>query len=148
MTSNLIDDISFKNTSDMSKTHKSIKTHHDLSVLGKALTRRSHANCELCHVKGKPLHGYEVPPIPDKIDINDTLFICETCLNQIKHPDQLDPEHWYFLHQKVWSTMPALQVTAVRVLKKLSVKTSWATELLEKLYLSPNITDWVDHKDC
>ncbi len=124
------------------------KPQHDLSVLGKDLTRRSHAHCELCSIKGTPLHAYEVPPIPDEIDIDDTLFLCETCLHQIEHPEHLDPDHWHCLHTSVWSNMPALQVTSVRVLKKLSRHASWAADLLEELYLDPDISAWVDHENC
>ncbi len=130
------------------KPHKYHKPHHDLSILGKDLTRRSHAHCELCDRKGERLSAYEVPPIPNEIDINDTLFICETCLDQILHPKKLDADHWHFLHKTVWHTMPALQVVSVRVLKKLAESTPWASELLDELYLDPDISAWVDHEDC
>jgi protein PhnA len=122
--------------------------HHDLSSLGKDLTRRSHARCELCDVKGVPLQAYEVPPIPDELDINDTLFLCDTCFDQILHPEKLEPAHWHCLHHRIWSDMPALQVTAVRVLKNLAPLATWATQLLEELYLDPDIANWVNHEDC
>ena len=43
----------------------------------------------------------------------------------------------------VWSEIPAIQVASVRVLKSLEDDQPWAREVLEQVFLEPEIETWV-----
>lgn len=130
----------------MSKSHeKHLQRVNDLTLLGKNLARRSHSKCELCAETGVSLAAYEVPPVPSAPDIDKTVFICKTCTTQIENPKQMDANHWHGLTAAVWSTVPVVQVIAVRVLERLKDKEGWAEDLYDQLYLEPDVQEWVDH---
>lgn len=119
-----------------------------LNMLGKELTRRARACCELCEASGVALTPYEVPPAPAEPTIETTLFLCETCLTQIENPRQLDPERWRFVANAVWSDIPAVQVVAVRMLKRLAKSQPWAATIIEEeLYLDDETEAWAAKAD-
>ena len=119
-----------------------------LNMLGKELTRRAHASCELCAASGVALAPYEVPPVPAEPTVATTLFLCETCRTQIATPRQLDPERWRFVAQAVWSEIPAVQVMAVRMLQRLAKTEPWAASVIEEeLYLDDETAAWAAKAD-
>lgn len=115
-----------------------------LSLLGKDLTRRSRAHCELCDAHGVKLAPYEVKPVQDAPDIDHTVFACETCIGQLSKPKTLSPDHWRCLNTSVWCEVAPVQVVAVRVLKHLAENVEWAADLYEQLYIAPEIVERID----
>ena len=115
-----------------------------LSLLGKDLTRRSRASCELCSQSGVPLSIFEVPPAPKEPQLDSVLHLCNLCTSQLKNPKQIDPNHWRILSDSVWSEIPAVQVMAVRILKHLAIDQTWAQEILEDLYLEEDLEAWIN----
>jgi protein PhnA len=55
----------------------------------------------------------------------------------------MTPNHWRCLNDSMWSQVPAVQVMAWRVLKKLSVE-PWAQDLLDMLYLEEDVQKWAE----
>lgn len=105
----------------------------------KELQKRSESKCELCAATDN-LKTYEIHPNP-KGTINDTILICETCLTQIENPEQADPNHWRCLNDSMWSTVPAVQVMAWRMLTRLRAE-GWPQDLLDMLYLDDETLEW------
>ena len=114
-----------------------------LSSLGKDLTRRARSQCELCASSGEKLVVHEVPPAPAEPSLESSMFICQICADQIRHPARRDPDHWRCLNTSAWSEVPAVQVTAVRLLRALESE-QWAGALLEQIYLEPEIEAWLE----
>ena len=103
------------------------------------LNARSHAQCELCHAE-TTLAIYEVTPTDGSAD--RTIFICPVCIAQIEDTNNLS--HWHCLQEAVWSPLPAVQVTAYRILKNIAGQATWAQDLLDSVYLDPEIQIWAD----
>lgn len=119
----------------------------ELNRLGRMLARRSGSACELCQQGEVSLHAWEVPPIPDEPDLGRCIFICDACREGVESTGKLaDPPRWRGgLETAMWSQVPAVQVTAVRLLRRLAEQQEmWASELLEDLYLDPAVEEWVD----
>lgn len=106
----------------------------------KLLHDRSGSACELCG-NGNNLKPYEVPASPSGIE--KYILCCETCINQITGSEKLDPNHWRALNNSMWSSTPAVQVMAWRILNRLKNEgESWAQDLLDMLYLEEDILRW------
>jgi len=119
-----------------------------------SLQQRS-SQCELCAATDD-LAAFEVSPSDGSAD--QAALLCGTCRNQIDNPDAVDARHWRCLNDSMWSPVPAVQVLAWRMLKRLSVE-PWAQDLLDMLYLDDTTLAWakagaadegdtVVHKDC
>lgn len=127
----------------MSKGYQKHKERLEaLTLFGRDLARRSKSHCELCDTSGVKLVIYEVAPIPDDPDYDHCIFVCETCQAQLDNPKRLNADHWRCLYESIWSEVPAVQVTAVRVARQLN--TDWANDLLDQLYLPPEVSEWLD----
>ena len=114
-----------------------------LSRFGKDLVRRSGSKCELCEATGVKLAVYEVEPVEQEPHFDDCIFICEACREQLSRPKNVRPNHWRCLNNTLWSDVPAVQVIALRVLKRLTGQgEAWAEELLEMAYPSEEISNW------
>lgn len=125
----------------MSQAHARHKAHQEaLQRMGKDLARRSKSQCELCDTSTS-LSAYEVPPLPESPTLENTLFLCDTCTQQIEKPDSMDPNHWYSLQEKVWSEHAVVQVMAWRMLQHLKTQT-WAQDLLDQVYLADEVLHW------
>ncbi|WP_163832929.1 phnA protein [Spartinivicinus ruber] len=116
----------------------------ELNLLGKALTRRAKSCCELCEASGVKLTTYEVPPIPVEPELDQCLLLCPTCYEQLNRPKSIQTDHWRCLTKTMWSSLPAAQIIAIRMLKYLADKADWAAELLEQAYLEPEIAEQID----
>lgn len=117
---------------------------NQLSLLGKKLTRRSRASCELCTQSGVPLALYEVPPVPKDPTIDHVLHLCMACTSQLNKPKSINADHWRILSESIWSEVEAAQVMAVRILKFLSPTNAWAQEILEGALLDEQLDEWVE----
>jgi len=87
--------------------------------------------CELCG-SAEGLSDYTVSPK------DDTITICETCEASIEDPTT-NEKHWNCLHDSMWSTEPAVQVMAFRLLTKLG-----AQDQLDMLYLEDDVKAWAE----
>lgn len=105
----------------------------------KALHTRSESKCELCGATER-LGVYEVPPRSNG-SADQCVLICATCREQIENPEKVDPHHWRCLNESMWSQVPAVQVMAWRMLKRLSAE-GWAQDLLDMLYLEEATQTW------
>lgn len=63
--------------------------------------------------------------------------LCATCLAGVEEGPQ-DAPHWQCLNEAIWSTDPAAQVLAFRLLKSLP-EAPWARDLLDIAYLEPEV---------
>ncbi|WP_020683085.1 PhnA domain-containing protein [Marinobacterium rhizophilum] len=100
------------------------------------LLERSGGKCELCGSE-QNLTVSDVSYAPAGADSQAVL--CDTCSAQIDNPQ--DVHHWRCLGESMWSQVPAIQVLAWRQLKRLSVE-PWAQDLLDMLYLEPELESW------
>lgn len=103
------------------------------------LEARTDGKCELCSAS-ENLAVYEIPPNSDG-NADQCVLICKTCSEQIESPAQVDMHHWRCLNDSMWSQIPAVQVMAWRMLKRLSTE-SWAQGLLDMLYLDEETQAW------
>lgn len=106
-----------------------------------SLLQRSNSTCELCK-SDSSLAVYEIPPVTTATEENSVL-VCSTCLHQINEPSAVDANHWRCLSDSMWNPLPAVQIMAWRQLKRLDGE-SWAQDLLEMLYLEPEVQQWAE----
>ncbi len=104
------------------------------------LLTRGKSRCELCS-SNEDLSVYEVPPVNDPDNPDHSILVCATCLDQIEHPENMDPNHWRCLNDSMWSQVPAVQVMAWRLLNRIS-REGWPLELLDILYLDEDTLAW------
>lgn len=103
------------------------------------LLARSEHSCELC----KATENLDLQPVaPYQADSAEhCALLCTTCQQELDAPQ--DQNHWRCLNESMWSTEPAVQVLAWRTLKKLSAE-PWAQDLLDMLYLEPEVQEWAE----
>ncbi|AFL80295.1 putative Zn-ribbon-containing protein involved in phosphonate metabolism [Aequorivita sublithincola DSM 14238] len=107
--------------------------------LEKELQQRSDNKCELCGNE-ENLTVFEVPNSPT--DVADTsILICTTCNDQIEDPEKVESNHWRCLNDSMWSTVPAVQVVAWRMLNRLKAE-GWPQDLLDMMYLEDETKEW------
>ncbi len=107
----------------------------------KKLQERSTSKCELCSSTTN-LKVYQVPPT-SKGTVDDSILVCETCLNQIENPDSIDANHWRCLNDSMWSEVPAVQVMAWRMLNRIKNE-GWPQDLLDMMYLDDATQKWAE----
>lgn len=103
------------------------------------LQARSGSKCELCGAV-EDLKAYDVPPGSEQ-SADQCLLICRTCREQIESSEKRDKYHWRCLSDSMWSDVPAVQVMAWRLLKRLGDE-DWARDLLDMLYLDDDTLRW------
>ncbi|MBT7943018.1 MAG: PhnA protein, partial [Alphaproteobacteria bacterium] len=59
----------------------------------------------------------------------------------IENPETIDVHHWRCLSDSMWTPVPAVQVMAWRLLKRLEGE-SWARDQLDMLYLVDETQGW------
>ena len=118
---------------------------HLCSRFTKDLVRRSRSRCECCNQGGHALSIYEIEPLPEEPSPDHALFLCDSCIKQIKNPKKMNPHNWRCLADTVWSDLPALQVMSLRMLRRLAERDEhWASELLDQVIVEPTIDEWCD----
>ena len=115
---------------------------NEVSLFGKDLARRCKSNCELCG-ENTSLEIFEVPPV-DVPDFEKCVMICEPCRVQVDGSEKINVNHWHCLNESAWSEVPAIQVLAWRLLKKLESE-SWAQDLIEQLYFDEETQAWAEN---
>jgi protein PhnA len=110
-----------------------------MMTIEQTLLARSGSKCELCNSETN-LSVYEVPPLTDA-NADNCVLVCDTCLDQIKNPENVNPNHWRCLNDSMWTAVPAVQVMAWRQLKRLNTEI-WAQDLLDMLYLDEETQIW------
>ena len=109
-----------------------------LASLGRNLSRRARNACELCETRAS-LRVVEVAGNPEpEVDEDWAVLVCERCAGLIGG-GQEDPNTLRFLETTMWSECPAVQLSAVRLLRGLDVV--WARQALEGLYLDPELEE-------
>lgn len=91
-------------------------------------------NCVLCSAS-------ETTKI-DVVPRDDVVALCATCAKGVGGAVE-DMPHWLCLNEAIWSTEPAVQVLAYRLLHKLD-DAIWARDLLEIAYLEPDVLAWAE----
>lgn len=99
------------------------------------------SQCELCS-SNTELKAYNVLPATN-ISANKSVMLCQICREQIEGVKSIDTNHWRCLNESMWSELPAVQVMAWRMLKKLSGE-DWARDLLDQLFLDEEIQQWAE----
>jgi protein PhnA len=105
----------------------------------KSLQERSGNTCELCGSE-ENLSVYQVPDSPRDV-AEVSILICNTCKEQIEDPEKVDANHWRCLNDSMWSTVPAVQVMAWRMLNRLKAE-GWPQDLLDMMYLEDETKEW------
>ncbi|MDF1686564.1 MAG: protein PhnA [Parvibaculaceae bacterium] len=127
-------------------------------TLENVLQTRAEGKCELCGATDG-LRVMQVGPGTEGTP-ETSVLVCGTCDAQIAGSSEVDINHWRCLNESMWSQEPAVQVTAWRMLTRLSGE-DWARSLLDMLYLEDGVLAWaqdngaedgavdaVVHKDC
>ncbi|MEA3417938.1 MAG: PhnA domain-containing protein [Campylobacterota bacterium] len=104
------------------------------------LMQRCNSACELCG-SADDLSVYEVSPSDGSAA--ESILVCSICRKQIEYPEKMDANHWHCLNESMWSQEPAVQVMAYRMLKRI-VSEGWPQDLLDMLYLEPEVKEWAD----
>ena len=102
---------------------------------------RANQQCELCGSKDN-LAIYGVPPSTQGA-LDDSVLICGNCTEQIENPEKVDPNHWRFLYDAIWSEISAIKVIAWRILNRLR-KEGWPNDLLDMMYLDDEERNWAE----
>lgn len=103
------------------------------------LINRNGSQCELCS-STNDLSTFEVSDAPST-GADAHILTCATCKTQIENADQVNPNHWRCLNDSMWSTVPAVQVMAWRMLDQLKGE-GWPADLLDMLYLDDETLAW------
>ncbi len=105
------------------------------------LIARSESKCELCGSKTN-LDAYGVGPDADGSEAK-SIYACETCRTQLADDAAVDANHWRCLNDSMWSTVPAVQVVAYRMLNQLKAE-GWPQDLLDMMYLEDDVKAWAE----
>ena len=103
------------------------------------LSKRSGSKCELCGTT-ENLEVYQVLPTKKGV-LDESIMACNTCIDQIENPDNIDLNHWRCLNDSMWSEHTAVQVVAWRMLSRLR-GFGWPQELLDQMYLDEDTLVW------
>lgn len=97
----------------------------------------------VCELSGstEDLDIYAVPNSPDLSEAETHIFISETCRKQLEDKATADPNHWRCLNDSMWSTVPAVQVVAYRMLHHLKAE-GWPQDLLDMMYMEEEVKAW------
>ncbi len=128
----------------MSKGYQKNREHKEkVALLGKTLIRRCKKRCELCEASNTSLTVLEVEPVPAVPHEDHAVMVCDDC-RVIMESGKVDPNAARFLESVIWSEVPAVQVTAVRLCRRLAKEgAGWASALLDTVYLSPEAEQWL-----
>ena len=106
--------------------------------LEQELFQRSRSQCELCGSK-EDLQVFAIPNSPEGAEKH--ILICGTCKEQIEDPEKTNSNYWRSLNDSMWSTVPAVQVMAWRMLNRLRGE-GWPQDLLDMMYMEEDQLAW------
>ena len=105
-----------------------------------SLLQRAANQCELC-TSANDLSPFLVPP-HSQLTVASGVVLCATCKTQVEGGEP-DANHWRCLNDSMWSQVPAVQVLAYRMLKRLSAE-PWAQDLLDVMYMEEDTRKWAE----
>ena len=111
----------------------------------KELQTRSEDKCELCGVT-YDLQAYALAP-RDSAKSENCVMACATCAEQMGGAADADANHWRCLNESMWSTVPAVQVAAYRMLFRLR-DLGWTQDLLDMMYLDDDSLEWAKYGEA
>ena len=111
----------------------------EIMSVERTLQQRSNNQCELCGSVEK-LSVYDVPKSP-KEDAEAAILTCKICKTQIENPEERDANHWRCLNDSMWSTEPAVQIMAYRMLQRLKSE-GWPQGLIDMMYMEDDMLEW------
>jgi len=100
------------------------------------LQTRSGNKCELC-TSTDNLSVLEVAPSDGSID--QSVYVCSVCKEQIEDKDKMDENHWHCLNDSMWSEENAVKVVAYRMFSRMKNQ-----DMLDMLYLEEDIKAWAE----
>jgi protein PhnA len=103
------------------------------------LNKRSDSKCELC-ANEENLKEYVVLPTR-KGGVDESIWACATCIDQIENPDNVDANHWRCLNDSMWNENTPVQVVSWRMLSRLRAL-GWPQELLDQMYFDDETLAW------
>lgn len=108
-------------------------------MLREELEKRSGSKCELCGDD----NGLSIFTVARKEgdSINENIYVCSTCNEQLTGKKDLDPNHWRCLNDSIWSEVEAVKVVAWRVLNHLKDE-GWPNDLLDMMYMEEETESW------
>lgn len=102
--------------------------------------------CALCGAAA-PLSAFTPSGAPASVPVSErSLPVCGACLPQLAPGAALDEVHLRCLQGSAWSTEPAVQVVAWRLLGRLDAP--WAQELRAQLWLEPEVAAWAGAEEA
>jgi len=107
--------------------------------LERDLSKRAENKCELCGSE-ENLSIFTIPDSPTE-GLKANILLCATCKEQIEDETKRDPNHWRCLNDSMWSTIPAVQVMAWRMLQRLKSE-GWPQGLLDMMYMEDETREW------
>jgi len=106
------------------------------------LRERAGEQCELCG-SSDDLRVREIPPADGSAET--AILVCAECDRLMDDPSA-NPNVWHCLNESMWSTEPAVQVMAYRLLKRIASE-GWPQELLDMMYMEPEVLSWAEETD-
>ncbi len=116
--------------------HKHDAHQAALAALGRDLSRRARSACELCEDRTS-LKVVEVAGAPEEPEVDWALMLCERCGLAVEN-SRRGPSagELRFLEGSAWSEIRPVQITAVRLARRLADEdVGWARDLVDGLYL-------------
>lgn len=123
-----------------------------------SLLERSNHKCELCG-NTENLDVYKLPPSLNET-LDNSIIVCNTCLDQITNNTEIDQNHWRCLNDAMWSEHTPVQIASWRMLHRLK-SGGWSQDLLDMMYLDDenlrfaeasgdhlNDDEKIIHRDC
>ena len=107
------------------------------------LKQRSNNECELCK-STQDLDVFEV--YPHDGTAKTAILACGKCRENLADIRNGDKNHWHCLNESMWSSEPAVQVVAYRILDTLKDE-AWVSNLLDMLYLEPEVLEWAKEQE-
>lgn len=119
-----------------------------MTTVEKNIRQRSNSVCELSG-QVESLVVYTLPPYQEE-DLRHSVLIHTDLLEQILHPEKMQPQQWRFLSDSMWSEHMPVQVLSWRMLHRLKSE-GWSQDLLDMMYLDEETLAWAeatgDHLD-
>lgn len=110
-----------------------------------SLLDRAGSQCELCS-SASDVSPFLVSP-HSQLTVDTGVVLCATCKAQVEGSAELDANHWRCLNDSMWSQVPAVQVMAFRMLKRLAGE-PWAQDLLDVMYMDDDTRKWAETKSA
>ncbi len=112
-----------------------------VAALGRQLSRRASSRCELCEATGT-LRVHEVAPTLDEPHEDRAALLCDRCGGIVDNglPKRVNTDELRFAEQAIWSELPPIQLSAVRICRALRAReVAWARDALDGLWLPDEV---------